>query len=118
MALLVPTALATDRLLESGRSVYRSNCLACHGESGDGQGPAAIALDPKPTDFTSPDFWADRDAVALRTAIRAGTPGTTMLGFPHLSDHEVLGLVVWLESWRPADEPAREPEPSAEPAAE
>jgi mono/diheme cytochrome c family protein len=40
---------------------YAANCTACHGEAGAGDGPAAASLDPKPTDFTSPDFKAKPD---------------------------------------------------------
>lgn len=34
--------------VEEGRAVFATNCAACHGESGEGDGPAAEALDPKP----------------------------------------------------------------------
>ena len=35
-----------------GEVVYRKACLACHGENGDGNGPGAAPLNPKPRDFT------------------------------------------------------------------
>jgi mono/diheme cytochrome c family protein len=34
--------------LARGKAIYESNCAACHGESGWGDGPAASALDPAP----------------------------------------------------------------------
>ena len=37
----------------AGKAVYERKCLLCHGEKGDGKGPAAELLDPKPRDFTS-----------------------------------------------------------------
>ncbi len=40
--------------LELGRSVAKTHCVPCHGETFKGNGPAAIALDPKPADWTSP----------------------------------------------------------------
>jgi mono/diheme cytochrome c family protein len=39
-----------------GKKVYSIYCVACHGESGTGDGAAAAALDPKPRDFTTGDF--------------------------------------------------------------
>ena len=40
--------------IDLGRSVARTNCVPCHGESFKGNGPAAMALNPKPADWTSP----------------------------------------------------------------
>ncbi len=37
----------------AGKAVYERKCLLCHGEKGDGKGPGAERLDPKPRDFTS-----------------------------------------------------------------
>ncbi len=40
--------------IDLGRSVAKTNCVPCHGETFKGNGPAAIALNPKPADWTSP----------------------------------------------------------------
>ena len=42
--------------LAAGRDVYVSICWACHGVTGNGQGPAAKNLGAKPRDFTSKEF--------------------------------------------------------------
>ena len=36
-----------------GKAVYERKCLLCHGEKGDGKGPAGELLRPAPRDFTS-----------------------------------------------------------------
>lgn len=36
-----------------GERIYKQACAACHGVNGNGNGPAAEALDPRPRDFTS-----------------------------------------------------------------
>ena len=36
----------------SGRALYQDHCLACHGASGQGDGPAAAGLDHPPADLT------------------------------------------------------------------
>ncbi len=38
---------------EDGKAIYKANCAACHGESAQGDGPAAISLDPKPQDLAN-----------------------------------------------------------------
>jgi mono/diheme cytochrome c family protein len=51
-----------------GRSLYAANgCGSCHGESGDGDGPAASRLAVKPADFRHPDLFrngASESAIA------------------------------------------------------
>jgi copper transport protein len=41
----------SESSVASGRALYREYCIACHGERGRGNGPAAIGLDPPPADL-------------------------------------------------------------------
>jgi cytochrome c oxidase cbb3-type subunit 1 len=43
-------------IVPHGKEVYFRRCVGCHGEKGDGNGPAARFLNPKPRDFTSGTF--------------------------------------------------------------
>jgi len=43
-------SIAAD--LERGKEIYSRYCAWCHGESGEGNGPAANYLNPRPRDFT------------------------------------------------------------------
>jgi len=51
-----PMPEATDALIEQGRAIYFRRCSFCHGLLGDGEGPAAKFLDPRPRDFTLGTF--------------------------------------------------------------
>ena len=42
---------------DDGSVLYKNNCSACHGNRGDGRGPAATGLSPPPPDFADPAFW-------------------------------------------------------------
>ncbi len=37
-----------------GAELYRANCATCHGEKGDGRGPRAYFINPKPRNFLHP----------------------------------------------------------------
>ena len=41
------------KTVEQGEKVAKVNCVSCHGPKGKGNGPAAVALNPKPADWTS-----------------------------------------------------------------
>ncbi|MFT5683971.1 MAG: high-affinity iron transporter [Myxococcota bacterium] len=99
LTLLTTTASAGDAA--AGKSVYQANCMACHGTNADGKGPAAMALQPGPTDFTSATFWAGKSGDDLKKSIRAGSPGTSMMAFSQLSDGQIDDIVAFLETKKP-----------------
>jgi caa(3)-type oxidase subunit IV len=51
---------------------FSSICASCHGAEGNGAGPAAVALDPKPANFQAPEFWQSRDVAHIAKVIRNG----------------------------------------------
>jgi mono/diheme cytochrome c family protein len=90
-----------------GRSVYEKWCAGCHGVEGDGNGPAAAWMLPRPRDFTealyqvrtTPSGALPTDA-DIRRVIDEGMPGTTMPGWEgHLSRAERDDLVGYLKSF-------------------
>jgi ubiquinol-cytochrome c reductase cytochrome c subunit len=44
---------AGPKVLEQGKKVAQVSCASCHGNTGRGNGPAAMALSLKPADWTS-----------------------------------------------------------------
>ena len=54
LALLTLTACGqTPAVPEHADALYRRYCASCHGLAGRGDGPAADALSPRPTDLTA-----------------------------------------------------------------
>lgn len=94
--LLSATALADD----PGKSVYDAKCVACHGASGKGDGPAALALEKPPPDFTTADFWKGLSDDHIRTILTSGTPGGTMRAFP-IKPEQMDALLVYLRTFQP-----------------
>jgi mono/diheme cytochrome c family protein len=41
------------KTVDQGEKVAKINCVSCHGAKGKGDGAAAVALNPKPADWTS-----------------------------------------------------------------
>ena len=83
-----PVQPASPRSLP-GWALYDRYCLACHGEAGDGKGPAAPFTTGRPRDFTKGDYaWRTTPLGSaptrddLRLTIRHGAPATSMPAFP------------------------------------
>lgn len=62
----------------NGRDIYRAKCTACHGPEGRGNGPAAAAMTPRPTNFADASTRRATTDSALADVIghgRRGMPG-------------------------------------------
>ena len=102
------TELADTAHLRQGAEVYRNRCAGCHGVSGDGNGPAAEYLQPKPRDyrkgvykFTSTPYGNRPTRHDLVRTIRRGAKGTSMPGFPWMSKEDleaVIDYVIYLST--------------------
>jgi len=67
--------------LADGGNLFRENCVACHGERGTGNGPAADTLNPKPRDFTAPERMNLCAPLQFYQAVTFGVEGTAMASF-------------------------------------
>lgn len=86
--------------LAQGQGLYAQNCVACHGVTGAGDGPASKGLKPPPANFTDLTFMKDLSPFNAFNTIRLGVPGTPMPGFHQLSDQEVWALSFYINSIR------------------
>ena len=80
--------------------LFREHCVACHGVTGDGAGPASRLLSPYPRDFRLGKFKFKSTPIGkkptradLRRILVAGLPGTSMPSFRLLNDEELETLV-------------------------
>ena len=62
----------------AGRKFYDANCATCHGIKGDGQGPRAYFINPKPRVFTSEESRNLLNRPAIYAGVSAGRRGTEM----------------------------------------
>lgn len=78
-----PMPTAPDHVPEvaRGRQIYQTQCAACHGTRGRGDGPAGLQLTPAPIDFTDQDRADQRSTMSLYEAISQGVDGTSMAAY-------------------------------------
>ncbi len=103
--------------LKMGKDLYLQSCAPCHGEEGDGWGPLAHALYPKPRDFTKGQYKirtnptgslpTDADLIHI---IYTGLHGTSMIPWDILEMEQIESLLPILKGFSEAWQ-YRKPEP-------
>jgi len=90
----------TPELVAKGKAAYATSCVVCHGDNGTGNGPAGMALNPKPRDFTTGQFKNGAAPDQLFKTISTGLPNTPMVGFSSLPEEDRWGLVYYVKSFK------------------
>ncbi len=104
----------TPEAVEKGKLIYYKRCSFCHGLQGDGDGPAAKFMDPRPRDFTSGTYKfrttssgeLPTDEDLFRTISR-GLTGTPMQSFDSdriksgLSEEERWQVIYYIQTFAP-----------------
>lgn len=88
-------------VLRFGHQLYMQHCLHCHGTTGDGKGPTAEYLWPRPRDFRHGIIKFTSTTAGTRPArddfkrtLQHGIPGTYMPSFVPMLNDEKLDAVV------------------------
>jgi mono/diheme cytochrome c family protein len=117
--------VGTEAQRESGKQLYLKYCSQCHGDTGDGEGYAAVHLRPRPRNFTTGKFKVrttpngalptHQDLVNI---IRKGMPYTSMPAWPNLADQQVSDLAYFITTFSPDfANPENTPKPISLPGA-
>ena len=69
----IPRRIWTDpEALARGEAIYTAKCALCHGQRGDGTGPGAASLSPKPGDLTDAKMVAEMPGKVIRLLCQVG----------------------------------------------
>ncbi|HEY5596056.1 MAG TPA: copper resistance protein CopC [Candidatus Bipolaricaulota bacterium] len=94
----IPQGLSPEQqaAIERGKAIYQEHCLACHGETGKGDGPAAAALPMPPADISAHLIHQEHDALVevIKNGFSTGMPafGST------LQDQQIDDLIDYLRT--------------------
>ena len=93
-------------LQQRGKKVYAKYCVGCHGQNGDGLGPAATRLITKPRDFTkgiykfrSTDSGSLPMEADLHRVISGGLSRVSMPAFPLMPEQEKVAVIEYIKSF-------------------
>lgn len=98
----------TEEKLIEGREAYQAYCIGCHGEEGNGKGPASKFFVIKPRDFTSGVYkFASVSAgevpqdADIYNSIDKGLPRSSMPSWRFLSANTKYALIAYLKTFSP-----------------
>jgi mono/diheme cytochrome c family protein len=74
---------------------YESLCVACHGKQGKGNGPAAVAFNPKPANFTKKKFQESKTDAELIESLTNGKGAMPPFG-GQLTSEQIEAMVVYI----------------------
>lgn len=100
---LLPAAAAGAGNPAKGKVLYQSQCAVCHGATGQGDGPGAAGMEPKPTNLSDKAQMAkysDRHiAEALKKGGAAVGESPLMAAFGgSMSDADIADVVAFTRS--------------------
>ena len=84
-----------------GKELYKANCVACHGESGKGDGPGAGVLKPPPRDHTDRAYMSTLTDEQIGDIIRMGgaPKGKPLMpSHPQINGSDLASLVAYVRS--------------------
>jgi cytochrome c oxidase cbb3-type subunit 2 len=86
-------------LAARGKVVFQTNCVACHGDKGDGRGVAAVAIQgKKPRDFTQGSFAYGSSDQELFETVTRGVPGTAMPPWNSLPESDRRAVIQYVRT--------------------
>ena len=94
---------ANDANIQAGKALFMKDakpvaCQMCHGKKGNGKGPGAGGMSPRPRNFTCSAMMNDISDGQLFWVVKNGSSGTGMMAFKNLKDKQVWQLVHYIRT--------------------
>ncbi len=89
--------------IAEGQQLFKENCVSCHGEQGQGDGPRAAKLSPRPANFHDRERQQFRNIFALYNVISLGANGTSMPAFTQLKSEQRWSLAFYVSNFFATD---------------
>jgi mono/diheme cytochrome c family protein len=99
----------------NGQVTFKTYCNSCHGDSGAGDGPAAVSLNPKPANFTDAKHAAEVTDEYIYKMVKDGgaangkSPYMVAWGPMLGDDAKVRDVAAYVRSLSKHAEPAKKP---------
>jgi len=97
---IMKVGISSLEMIKKGRELFKANCSACHGDNGQGNGPSASMLNPKPRNFHSLDSWKNGSKVTqMYKTLEEGIPGGGMASYNYLPPEDRFALIHFIRTF-------------------
>ncbi len=100
-------AMTPDNIVK-GDSLYQHTCAPCHGPRGKGDGPASVALNPKPRDHSNGAYMDKLTNRHIHDVVKNGGAAfgyPTMPGQPQLTEEQIAQAIAFVRTLSPTYKP-------------
>ena len=101
--------ITSPEKISKGKTLYETNCVACHGAEGKGDGIAGKSMNPLPRNFTDLNGWKNGTKFSqIYLSISEGLLKTGMPQFNTLTPSDRFAIVHYIRNFRndfPSDSP-------------
>jgi mono/diheme cytochrome c family protein len=99
---VVKISVSTPELITKGKELFQANCTSCHGDAGDGNGPTAVTLNPKPRNFLSLSGWTNGSKISqMYKTLQEGIVRNGMASYNYLPPADRFALIHYVRSLAP-----------------
>ncbi len=103
--------ISTPELVAKGKELFSVQCVSCHGVEGQGNGPAAAALNPPPRNFHTDQGWKNgRKVSMIFKTLKEGLPPSAMASYASLPPDDRWALTHYVIALGPTPAPTDTPD--------
>jgi mono/diheme cytochrome c family protein len=100
-------AVPTKETIAKGAQLFKANCTSCHGETGMGDGPTSVTLNPKPRNFHTALGWTNgRKISQMYKTLQEGIIKNGMASYSYMPAEDRFALIHYVRTFAndfPAD---------------
>lgn len=106
---VMKSGLTTPEAIAAGSALFKANCVSCHGDNGQGDGPSGSLLNPRPRNFQSLNGWTSGSKVSqIYKTLEEGIVKNGMASYNYLPPADRFALIHFVRSLskgQPLDSP-------------
>jgi mono/diheme cytochrome c family protein len=96
---VLKAGVSTPEAIAAGRALFKTNCVSCHGDNGQGDGPSGLLLNPRPRNFQSLNGWTNGSKISqIYKTLEEGIVKNGMASYSYLSPADRFSLIHFVRS--------------------
>jgi hypothetical protein len=96
---VLKAGVSTPEAIAAGSTLFKANCVSCHGDNGQGDGPSGLLLNPRPRNFQSLNGWTNGSKISqIYITLEEGIVKNGMASYSYLPPADRFSLIHFVRS--------------------